>query len=119
MLDTLPLDVVASATDTVLQSTDPDWLADYWETGDWFGGVFEPLIWRLTRPGLGLLLGVPLALSLWTQTESIIVPATLLALFMGLMLGGAPAGATIVGYILVTAALVIGFRAISGVGKGV
>lgn len=105
--------------DTLLQAADPNWFADFWKTGDWFGGAFQPLVWRLTRPGVILLLGGPLSLALWIQTESLIMPATLLVLFMGLMLGGAPAGATIIGYIVVVAATVLAYRSISGVGKGI
>jgi hypothetical protein len=115
MLDTIPLETIG---DIALQASDPDWLAEYWEQGDWFGGAFQPLVWRLTRPGVVLLLGGPLTLALWTQTESTIMPAILLTLFMGLMLGGAPAGATIVGYILVVGAAVIAIRSVTGVGKG-
>jgi len=98
---------------------DPAWLTDYWETGDWFGGAFQPFIWRLTRPGVVLLLGGPLTLALWQQTESLVVPTVLLVLFMGLFLGGAPAGASIIGYGLVVCATLLAYRAVSGVGKGI
>lgn len=95
---------------------DTNWI-DLWEQGKWFEGMFRPLVWRLGRPGLVLLLGAPLSLALWIQTESLTVPAVLLALFAGLLLGNAPPGAAIVGYIIVVIAALISYRAIPGVGR--
>jgi len=97
---------------------DPNWF-DAWTNGNWFKAVFDPLTWRLTRSGAILLIGVPFAIGLWTQSESIVMRAVLLTLFMGLLLGGAPAGATIVGYVLVIGATILAYRSISGVGKGI
>lgn len=93
-----------------------DWL-QFWEQGRWFEGMFRPLVWRLGRAGVVLLLGAPMALALWIQSESLTVPATLLALFAGLMLGNAPPGAAIVGYIIVVVGALVSYRAIPGVGR--
>lgn len=100
---------------TVLQSSDPDWLA-IWRDGDWLTGVFEPFVWLLGEPTVILLLGTPLTLGLWIQTESIVIPGVILALFMGLLISGAPAGATIIGYVIVVLAVAIGYSSISGGG---
>jgi len=114
MLDQIPLIV----PDQIPLAADPDWLK-YWQQGDWFTGAFRPIIWRLSRPGAVLLLGGPFTLALWWQTESMIMPATLIALFMGLWVGGAPPGAALIGYILVVVATVLAYRSITGVGKGI
>jgi hypothetical protein len=98
--------------DLVLQSA-PDFF-EFWKNFEMFKGVFEPLIWRLGRSGAGLLLGVPFTMALWQQTESVVPPAIMLTLFMGLLLGGAPAGATIGGYLLVVVAATIAYRSIFG-----
>lgn len=104
---------------TILQSADPDWFEEYWQTGDWLGAALEPFIWLLGRPTFILLLTVPPTVGLWIQAESIIPPAIIITLFMGLILAGAPAGATIVMYIVVIIATLIAYRSITGVGKGI
>lgn len=92
-----------------------DWLT-LWENGNWFEATFGPLSQQLTRPAVVLLLGGPFTLALWMQTEQITVPAVILALFMGLFLTGAPAGATIVGYLIVVAGTLVAYRSIFGDG---
>jgi len=106
-----------SPLDPIPLASDPNWL-DPWRNGNWLEGAIRPFIWRLGRPAFILLLGAPFSLGLWIQTESMILPAVFLTLFMGLILGGAPPEATLVGYILVVAATLIAYRSISGVGKG-
>jgi len=98
--------------DVLLQS-DPDWF-QFWKDKELFRAVFEPLIWRLGRTGAGLLIGTPFTMALWQQAESVVPPAIMLTLFMGLLLGGAPAGATIAGYLLVVVATTIAYRSIFG-----
>lgn len=96
-------------------ASDPNWL-DAWEAGNWLKGMIEPYVWRLGRATFVLLLGAPLTLGLWIQTESLVMPGVILALFMGLMLSGAPPAATIVGYVIVTLAVAIAYKSITGVG---
>lgn len=96
-----------------LQETDPDWL-EYWKNMNWFRGMFEPLLWRLGRTGAGLLIGLPITMALWQQSESITPPAIMLTLFMGLLLAGAPPGATIGGYLLIVVAAALAYRSIAG-----
>jgi hypothetical protein len=98
----------------VLQETDPDWL-EFWKDMDWFSGMFEPLIWRLGRAGTGLLIGAPFTMALWQQSESVVPPGIMLTLFMGLLLGGAPPGATLAGYLVVVVATTMAYRSIKGV----
>lgn len=109
MLDTLTpaLDVA----DTVLQSSDPDWL-QYWKDGDWFNATFRPLVWRLGEEGVTLLIAAPFTLALWQQTETIRIPAIMLVMFLGLLLGGAPAGAALGGYLMVVLAVLGTYYAI-------
>lgn len=102
------------ATDLLLQS-EPDWL-QFWKDGDWFSGVFEPFLYRFGRAGAGLLIGVPITMALWQQSEDIAIPAIMLTLFMGLLLGGAPPGATIAGYLVVVVAAALAYRSIFGSG---
>lgn len=98
----------------LLATNDPDWV-EFWKDGQWFQGALGPYTQLLGRPAMLLLLGVPFTLGLWIQTESLTIPATILVLFMGLLLSGAPAGATLVGYIMVVVATVIAYRSITGV----
>jgi len=95
---------------------DVNWL-DLWENGQWFEATYRPYIELLGRPAVALLLGAPLTLALWIQTESLTVPGTLLALFLGLMLSNAPPSAAIVGYLIVVIAVMLAYRSISGVGR--
>ncbi|WP_251342434.1 hypothetical protein [Haloplanus halophilus] len=97
----------------LLQATDPDWF-QYWKDMQWFKAVFEPLIWRFGRAGIGLLIGAPFTMALWQQAESVVPPAVMLTLFMGLLLGGAPAGATIGGYLIIVVATAVAYRSIFG-----
>jgi hypothetical protein len=100
-----------------LLQTEPDWLT-LWESGQWFEATFEPFVYRLTRPGAALLIAAPFAMALWQQAEDIVVPGVLLTLFMGLLLGGAPPGATIVGYLIITVAATVAYRSIFSGGPG-
>lgn len=98
-------DTLLPALDGADVLLDPDWL-QYWKNGEWFKATFQPLVWRLGEAGLTLLIAAPFNLALWQQTESLRMPAIMIALFVGLMLGGAPANAVIVGYlVMVVAAL--------------
>jgi len=99
----------------VLATNDPDWI-EFWKNGQWFEGAVRPYIHLLGREAMLLLLGAPLTLALWIQTESLTIPSTILVLFFGLLLSGAPPGATLVGYIMVVVATVIAYRSITGVG---
>jgi hypothetical protein len=107
--------MLGEITHLILDTADPNWI-DYWKDGKWFKGALAPYVHLLGRPAMALLLGGPFTLGLWIQTESVLMPATILALFMGLMLAGAPAEAAIVGYIIVVIGTVIAYRSISGVG---
>lgn len=111
MIDPSPL---LDAGDVVLQSH-PDWL-QLWKDQKWFQATFEPLVWRLGRAGGTLLIGAPFTLALWQQTESIAMPGIILVLFMGLILGGAPAGAALVGYLIVVLAVLVSYYTIYGGG---
>ena len=106
---------MSSRVGMLLQSTDTDWLS-FWENGEWLKGAIEPYIALLGEPTLMLLLGTPLTIAMWIQTEDIIVPGVILSLFMGLLLSGAPAGATIAGYVVVILATMLAYRSITGVG---
>lgn len=97
--------------DTLLQASDPDWL-EIWKSGDWFRAVTQPFIWRLTRPGATLLIAAPFTMALWQQTESVVPPAIMISLFMGLLLAGAPAGATLAGYLLLVVGVTVAYRSI-------
>ncbi|MFY4814534.1 hypothetical protein ACOJIV_17825 [Haloarcula sp. AONF1] len=92
-----------------------DWI-DVWASGDWFHGAFGPVTATLGRPTVVLLLGAPFTLALWQQTGSLTVPGIMLALFMGLFLAGAPAEATLVGYLVVVGGALIAYRSIFGDG---
>jgi hypothetical protein len=70
----------------------------------------------LGRPTVVLLLGAPFTLALWQQTGSLSVPGIMLALFMGLFLSGAPAEATLVGYLVVVGGALVAYRSIFGDG---
>jgi hypothetical protein len=92
-----------------------DWV-DVWASGDWFHGAFGPVTSVLGRPTVVLLLGAPFTLALWQQTGSLSVPGIMLALFMGLFLSGAPAEATLVGYLVVVGGALVAYRSIFGDG---
>jgi hypothetical protein len=108
MIDTLTTTVVALASNT-------DWL-EVWRSGDWLRGILGPFVELLGRETFVLLLGAPLSLGLWIQTQSMVVPAVILTLFMGLILGGAPPEATLIGYVVVIVATLLAYRSVSGVG---
>jgi hypothetical protein len=75
-----------------------------------------PYVGLVGREAVVLMLAAPFTLALWIQTESLTMPAVILTLFMGLLLGGAPAEATMLGYLLVVAATVVAYRSLTGVG---
>jgi hypothetical protein len=54
-------------------------------------------------------------MALWQQSESVVPPGIMLTLFMGLLLGGAPPGATLAGYLVVVVATTMAYRSIKGV----
>jgi len=92
-----------------------DWV-EVLKNGNLFRIAFEPYINLVSREGVVLLLGLPFTMALWIQTRSISVPSVLLVLFASLMIGGAPPAASMVGYLLVVAAIIIGYRTILGDG---
>lgn len=79
----------------------------------WLNCSLQPFLDLLGEPVVVMLLGVPLAIALWWQTREIAVPGVILALFAGTLIAGAPPEVAIIGYMLVTAALVIGLRNIA------
>jgi len=93
-----------------------DWWAD-WKNGNWFDAVFAPILWRFGRPAAALLIAAPFSMALWQQAESAVPPAIMIVLFMGLILGGAPAGAAFAGYLLVVVAVTIAYRSIFSGGE--
>lgn len=94
----------------------PDWF-DLLQSGDWFQATFGPYFALLSEPGVTLLLGTPLTLALWIQTDSLYVPGTLLVLFVGLIVGGAPPAASLAGYLIIVAAVVLAYRSIYSSGR--
>lgn len=111
-------DLLQAALDqaSVILQSDPNWL-DFWENGEWLNGAIQPYIHLLGRATLLLLLGAPLTIAMWVQTEDLVIPGIILSLFMGLLLSGAPAGATIAGYVVVLLATMLAYRSITGVGR--
>ena len=93
-----------------------DWF-QLWRDGDWFEATFGPLLSLLGQEGALLILGVPLTLALWIQTESLYVPATILVLFAGFIIAGAPPAAAFVGYMIVVAATLLAYRSIYSSGR--
>lgn len=94
-----------------LQTADPDWLQPF-KDGNFFKGMVQPLVERLSRAGILLVVGVPYTFALWQQTESVVPPAIVLTLFMGLFLSGAPPGARFVGYLAVVVATTVAYYSI-------
>lgn len=92
-----------------------DWV-EVLRQGDLFRLAFEPYTNLLGRSAVVLVLGAPFTMALWVQTKSLSVPAVLLVLFASLMIGGAPPAASMVGYLLVVAAIIAGYRTILGEG---
>lgn len=92
-----------------------DWV-EVLKNGNLFRLAFEPYTNLIGRSAVTVVLGAPFTLALWIQTKSISVPAVLLVLFASLMIGGAPPAASMIGYLLVVAAVVIGYRTILGSG---
>jgi len=93
-----------------------DWF-ELWKDGNWFEAVFGPLLSVVTETGAILLLGVPLTLALWIQTGSLYLPATILVLFAGFIIAGAPPAAAFVGYMIVVAATLLAYRSIYSSGR--
>jgi hypothetical protein len=93
-----------------------DWF-ELWRDGRWFEATFGPVQELLGEEGVILLLGVPMTLALWIQTESLYVPATILVLFTGLIISGAPPAAAFVGYMIVVAATLLAYRSIYSSGR--
>lgn len=107
---------VALDQSAVILQADPDWI-DYWANGQWLDGAIQPYIHLLGRATLLLLLGAPLTMAMWVQTEDLVIPGIILSLFMGLLLTGAPAGATLAGYVVVLLATMLAYRSITGAGR--
>lgn len=103
-----PLDILA------VLAADTNWI-DLWEAGRWLEASIGPYIALLGRATLMLLVGAPFTLALWIQTEDFGPPAVILTLFMGLLISGAPPGATIAGYVIVLIATTLAYRSITGV----
>lgn len=74
------------------------------QDGDWFEAMLGMWSEPVGRSGFALLVGGPLILALWTYTESVTPPATLFALFSGLILAQWPGPAARVGYALLASA---------------
>jgi hypothetical protein len=86
-----------------------DWI-DMWMAGDWWDALFQPYFIQVPRSAVILILGMPMSLALWIQSGSLGVPAVPLILFAGLLLGGAPPGASVVGYLLAVVAVAYAYR---------
>lgn len=79
----------------------------------WLDCSLQPFIDLVGEPVFLMLLGVPLTVALWWQTQEIAVPAVVVALFAGILIAGVPAQVAIIAYLLVAAALVMGLRNIA------
>jgi hypothetical protein len=92
-----------------LQTKWIDMMAD----GEWFEALIGLWSAPTGRAIFAMLVGMPTVLSLWSYSESIVPPATMLTLFAGLFIAQLPTPAASVGYVLAVAGLAGGLFALA------
>jgi len=81
-----------------------------WHDGSWFDALFS-CYWASRVGGtaqLALVAGAVIAIGLWTQTGSIVMPAVVLALTGGVITAVAPPSSAMIGWLVVLVALAMG-----------
>lgn len=78
---------------------------DDWLSGNWFDSLLAPYVDLIGQAGLVLGVGAPFTLALYVQNGDIRPAAVLLALYAGLIIGGAPPLLSTALYLVVVAAL--------------
>ena len=90
-----------------------DWI-DYWAEGEFWDGLFRPISDTMGTGVFALFVGTVLVLALYGWTETMMMPAIVLALFGGILIAAAPAEAAIIGTLMVVVAVSIAILSIWG-----
>jgi hypothetical protein len=91
----------------LLQSGLPGLLGE-WLNGNWFDAMLAPYYNLIGEAGFALMIVAPMSWGLYARSGDIRVPAIVLVLFMGLLIGGVPASLSIALYLLVAVAFALG-----------
>lgn len=91
----------------VLQSDQPGLLGE-WLNGNWFDAMLAPYYDLLGESGFALLIVVPMSWGLYARSGDVRVPGIVLALFMGLLIGGVPPALSIALYLIVAVGFAFG-----------
>lgn len=109
MLDPTTLPVSLDAAGVLLAT---DWAQCWYDRNDWLYCITGPYFELMGRAVVVMLLGGFYSVSLYWYTESIYPPATVLVMFGGLLIFGAPAPVAAIGSLLVTVALALAYLSI-------